>query len=202
MASRCPLPKPPSVGARSACRACCTCSSRRIAWGSRILSDGGTGLAGGFLLNNQLTDFAFAPRDAAGTPVANRVQPGKRPRSSMSPTLVFEHEAGQQGAGLRLVAGSTLGPMIIHSLAKAMLGTLAWGLDVQQAIDLPNFGPIGGPLLLEQGRFPPPTLQALRERGHRVAEAELPTGLQLVRRGSAGLAGGADPRMEGVALGD
>ena len=76
-------------------------TSIQTAWGSRILSDGGTGLAGGFLLNNQLTDFAFAPRDAAGVPVANRVQPGKRPRSSMSPTLVFERDGGR----LQLVAG-------------------------------------------------------------------------------------------------
>lgn len=173
-------------------------TSIQTAWGSRILSDGGTGLAGGFLLNNQLTDFSFAPRDAAGVPVANRVQPGKRPRSSMSPTLVFERDGGR----LQLVAGSTLGPMIIHSMAKASTAALLWGMDVQQAIDLPNFGPIDGPLLLEKGRFPASTLQALRERGHRVTEAELPTGLQLVQRTAGGLSGGADPRKEGVARGD
>ena len=173
-------------------------TSIQTAWGSRILADGGTGLPGGYLLNNQLTDFAFAPRDTAGVPVANRVQPGKRPRSSMSPTLVFDRDDGR----LLLVAGSTLGPMIIHSMAKASLGTLLWGLDVQQAIDLPNFGPIDGPLLLEKGRFPAATLQALRERGHRVVEAELPTGLQLIRRDGGVLQGGADPRKEGVARGD
>jgi len=173
-------------------------TSIQTAWGSRILSDGGTGLAGGFLLNNQLTDFAFAPRDAAGVPVANRVQPGKRPRSSMSPTLVFEREGGR----LQLVAGSTLGPMIIHSMAKVSTAALLWGLDLQQAIDLPNFGPIDGPLLLEKGRFPATTLQSLRERGHRITESELPTGLQLVQRSGAGLSGGADPRKEGVARGD
>ena len=92
--------------------------------------------------------------------------------------------------------------MIIHSMAKASTAALLWGLDVQQAIDLPNFGPIDGPLLLEKGRFPAATLQALRERGHRVVEAELPTGLQLVQRTAGGLAGGADPRKEGVARGD
>jgi gamma-glutamyltranspeptidase/glutathione hydrolase len=173
-------------------------TSIQTAWGSRLLSDGGTGLAGGFLLNNQLTDFAFAPRDAAGVPVANRVQPGKRPRSSMSPTLVFERDGGR----LRLVAGSTLGPMIIHSMAKVSTATLLWGMDVQQAIDLPNFGPIDGPLLLEKGRFPAATQQALRERGHRLVEAELPTGLQLVQRMANGLSGGADPRKESVARGD
>jgi len=173
-------------------------TSIQTAWGSRILSDGGTGQAGGFLLNNQLTDFAFAPRDAAGVPVANRVQPGKRPRSSMSPTLMFERDDGR----LRLVGGSTLGPMIIHSMAKASIAALLWGMDVQQAIDLPNFGPIDGPLLLEKGRFPAATQQSLRERGHRIVEAELPTGLQLVQRSAAGLSGGADPRKEGVARGD
>jgi gamma-glutamyltranspeptidase/glutathione hydrolase len=173
-------------------------TSIQTAWGSRILADGGTGLAGGYLLNNQLTDFSFAPRDANGAPIANRVQPGKRPRSSMSPTLVFDRADGR----LLLVAGSTLGPMIIHSMAKAKLGAMLWGMDVQQAIDLPNFGPIDGPLLLEKGRFPPTTLQSLRELGHRVAEADLPTGLQLVRRDGPVLQGGADPRKEGVALGD
>jgi gamma-glutamyltranspeptidase/glutathione hydrolase len=173
-------------------------TSIQTAWGSRLLVDGGSGLAGGFLLNNQLTDFAFAPRDAAGAPVTNRVQAGKRPRSSMSPTLVFERRAGQ----LVLVAGSTLGPMIIHSTAKALSGTLLWGLDVQQAIDLPNFGPIGGPLLLEKDRFPPATIDALRELGHALDTPALPTGLQLIGRTEGGWSGGADPRKEGVARGD
>jgi gamma-glutamyltranspeptidase/glutathione hydrolase len=173
-------------------------TSIQTAWGSRILADGGTGLAGGYLLNNQLTDFSFVPRDASGMPVANRVQPGKRPRSSMSPTLVFDRSDGR----LLLVAGSTLGPMIIHSMAKASLGVMLWGMDVQQAIELPNFGPIDGPLLLEKGRFPATTLQTLRDLGHRVAEAELPTGLQLIRIDGGVLQGGADPRKEGVARGD
>ena len=157
-----------------------------------------TGLPGGFLLNNQLTDFSFMPHDAQGVPIANRVQPGKRPRSSMSPTLVFDRSDGR----LLMVAGSTLGPMIIHSMAKALTGSLVWGLDVQQAIDLPNFGPIDGPLLLEKGRFPAHTVEALRARGHRVVPADLPTGLQLIRRSGGQWVGGADPRKEGVALGD
>jgi gamma-glutamyltranspeptidase / glutathione hydrolase len=173
-------------------------TSIQTAWGSRILVDGGTGLPGGFLLNNQLTDFSFVPHDAQGVPIANRVQPGKRPRSSMSPTLVFDRGDGR----LVLVAGSTLGPMIIHSMAKALTGSLAWGLDVQQAIELPNFGPIDGPLLLEKGRFPPQTVEALRARGHRVVPADLATGLQFIRRSGGQWTGGADPRKEGVALGD
>jgi gamma-glutamyltranspeptidase/glutathione hydrolase len=172
-------------------------TSIQTAWGSRILADGGSGLPGGYLLNNQLTDFSFVPRDAAGVPVANRVQPGKRPRSSMSPTLIFDRSDGR----LLLVAGSTLGPMIIHSMAKASLGAMLWGMDVQQAIDLPNFGPVDGPLLLEKGRFPAATVESLRELGHRIAEADLPTGLQLIRRDGSVLQGGADPRKEGVAKG-
>jgi gamma-glutamyltranspeptidase / glutathione hydrolase len=173
-------------------------TSIQTAWGSRILADGATGLPGGFLLNNQLTDFSFMPHDAKGVPIANRVQPGKRPRSSMSPTLVFDRSDGR----LLMVAGSTLGPMIIHSMAKALTGSLDWGLDVQQAIDLPNFGPIDGSLLLEKGRFPAHTVGDLRARGHRVMPADLPTGLQLIRRSAGQWVGGADPRKEGVALGD
>ncbi|OYU73800.1 MAG: gamma-glutamyltransferase, partial [Burkholderiales bacterium PBB5] len=91
-------------------------------WGSRIMSDGGTGLPGGFLLNNQLTDFSLAPTDAQGRPVANRVQPGKRPRSSMSPTLVFDRRSGQ----LLMSLGSPGGPAIIHFTAKTLVGTLDW----------------------------------------------------------------------------
>ncbi len=170
----------------------------QTAWGSRILVDGGTGEPGGFLLNNQLTDFSFLPSDGSGAPIANRVQPGKRPRSSMSPTLVFDRSDGR----LILVAGSTLGPMIIHSMVKALAGSLLWHMDVQQAIDLPNFGPVDGPLLLEKTRFPSATIEALRARGHRVVQSELPTGLQLVRGDDGRWSGGADPRKEGVALGD
>ena len=137
-------------------RALSLATSIQTAWGSRIPADGGSGLACGYLLNNPLSDFAFVTRDAAGTPVANRVQPGKRKRSSMGPTLAFERADGQ----LRLVAGASLVPMIIHSMAKAPLGDLQWGLDVQQAIDLPVFGSIDDSLLLEEGRFPAVTQQA------------------------------------------
>lgn len=172
-------------------------TSIQTAWGSRLLVDGGSGLPGGFLLNNELTDFAFAPTDASGAMVANRVQPGKRPRSSMSPTLVFLRADGR----LQLVAGSTLGPMIIHSTAKALLGALPWGLGLQPTAELPNFGPVDGPLLLERGRFPTATAERLRQLGHHVVEVELPTGVQLVGRDGAGWAGAADPRKEGVARG-
>ncbi len=167
-------------------------------FGSRIMSDGGTGLAGGFLLNNQLTDFALAPTDAQGRPVANRLQPGKRPRSSMSPTLVFDRRTGQ----LLMSLGSPGGPAIIHFTAKTLVGSLQWGLDAQQAIDLPNFGSFNGPTVLEAGRFAPETVAALKARGHTVVETDLPSGLQALQRTATGWFGGADPRREGVVAGE
>ena len=167
-------------------------------FGSRLMSDGGTGLAGGFLLNNQLTDFSLAPTDARGRPVANRVQPGKRPRSSMSPTLVFDRRTGQ----LLMSLGSPGGPAIIHFTAKTLVGSLQWGLNAQQAIDLPNFGSFNGPTVLEAGRFPPATVAALKARGHAVVETDLPSGLQALQRTPIGWFGGADPRREGVVMGE
>ena len=152
----------------------------------------------GFLLNNELTDFAFAPTDSAGTPVANRIQPGKRPRSSMSPTLVFDRATAQ----LILTTGSPGGPLIIHYTAKVLLGTLAWGLNVQQAIDLPNFGSLNGPTLLEADRFPSETVHELEFRGHQVREMEMTSGLQAIQRTTTGLFGGADPRREGIVMGE
>jgi gamma-glutamyltranspeptidase / glutathione hydrolase len=92
--------------------------------------------------------------------------------------------------------------MIIYYMAKALTGSLLGGLDVQQAFDLPNFGPIDGPLLLEKGRFPPQTAEAMHALGHRTVPADLTTGLQLIRRSDGQWAGGADPRKDGVALGD
>ena len=168
------------------------------AWGARLMVNRGLGLAGGFLLNNQLTDFSFSPFGADGAPVANRVEPGKRPRSSMAPVLVFDRSNGQ----LLMSAGSPGGAMIIHFTGKTLLGVLNWGLNPQQAINLPNFGSLGGPLLLEEARFPAPVLAALRARGHTVVETPLPSGLQAIQRTSTGYFGGADPRREGLVLGD
>lgn len=167
-------------------------------WGSRLMVNRGVGLPGGFLLNNELTDFSLSPTDASGRPIANRVEPGKRPRSSMSPTLVFDKATGQ----LVLSAGSPGGAMIIHFTAKTLVGALNWNLNAQKAIDLPNFGSLGGPLLLEDKRFAPATVQALRARGHTVVEAPMPSGLQAIQRTTTGYFGGADPRREGVVLGD
>jgi gamma-glutamyltranspeptidase/glutathione hydrolase len=168
------------------------------AFGARVMADGGTGLPGGYLLNNEMTDFSLVPADAQGRPVANRIEPGKRPRSSMSPTLVFDRRDGR----LLMTVGSPGGPVIIHFVAKTLIGALQWGLDAQRAIDLPNFAIFNGPLLLEAGRFPAATLQALRERGHVVTETDLTSGLQAIQRTPGGWFGGADPRREGVVRGD
>ena len=155
----------------------------------------------GFLLNNELSDFSFAPADAAGRPVANRVEPGKRPRSSMAPTLVFDAE-GRLAAS----AGSPGGALIIHYTARTLHGLLQWRLDPQAAIDLPNFGTTGGPVVLEKGRFPAPVIEALKARGHEVREQDMTSGLQAIARGTQDgrtiWRGGADPRREGVVLGD
>ena len=154
--------------------------------------------AGGFLLNNQLTDFSLQPTDAQGHPVANRVEPGKRPRSSMSPTLVFDQASGE----LLMSAGSPGGAVIIHYTAKVLVGSLHWALNVQQAVNLPNFASLGGPVLLETGRWPNSTLQALQVRGHSVRQSDMTSGLQAIERTRTGWFGAADPRREGVVLGD
>ncbi len=157
-----------------------------------------TGGNGGFLLNNELTDFSFAPSDAEGKPVANRVQPGKRPRSSMAPTLVFDKASGK----LVMSAGSPGGAQIIHFTTKTLYGVLNWGLNTQQAINLPNFSSLNGPSLLEEKRFPPAVVEALRARGAEVREQNLTSGLQGIQVTPTGLYGGADPRREGVVAGD
>ncbi len=168
------------------------------AFGARQMVNRGKGLTGGFLLNNELTDFNFAPTDDAGLPVANRIEPGKSPRSSMAPTLVFDKTTGQ----LLISAGSPGGAVIIHYTAKTLYGMLNWRLNAQEAINLPNFGTLGGPAFLEAGRFAPSTAQALRARGHTVYEVDLPSGIQAIERTPSGFFGGADPRREGVVLGD
>jgi gamma-glutamyltranspeptidase/glutathione hydrolase len=157
-----------------------------------------SGAPGGFLLNNELTDFSFEPTDSQGRPVANRVEPGKRPRSSMSPTLVFDKASG----ALVMTAGSPGGAMIIHFTAKALYGVLNWGMNAQQAIDLPNFGSLNGPTLLEEKRFTPSEIRSLRARGAPVRELPMTSGLQAIQAMPGGWFGGADPRREGVVIGD
>jgi gamma-glutamyltranspeptidase / glutathione hydrolase len=179
-------------------RAVAMTTSVEAVFGARLMSDGGTGLPGGFVLNNQLTDFSFTATSANGQAIANRVQPGKRPRSSMSPTLVLDARDGM----LLMSLGSPGGAAIIHFTAKTLLGTLAWGLDPQAAIDLPNFGSFNGPTVLEKGRHAPEVAQALQARGHVVNEVDMTSGVQALQRTATGWRGGADPRREGVVRGD
>jgi gamma-glutamyltranspeptidase/glutathione hydrolase len=164
------------------------------AFGSRQMVDG-------FILNNQLTDFSFDAADADG-PIANRVQPGKRPRSAMSPTLVFEKDSKK----LVIAVGSPGGPDIINYVAKALIGLLDWDMNMQQAISMPNFGSQNGPTVLEAGRFAPAVQEGLVKRGHSVRSGEFNSGLHgIERRTIDGVTlwfGGADPRREGVAKGD
>ncbi|EUB73882.1 gamma-glutamyltransferase [Pseudomonas sp. GM41(2012)] len=156
----------------------------------------------GFLLNNQMTDFSFIPEEN-GQKVANRVEPGKRPRSSMAPTLIFDRQSGEFLATI----GSPGGSQIIEYVAKSTIGLLDWNLDPQTAISLPNFGSRNGPTELEQGQFSPALIQALKDKGHSVSEIDMTSGTQAIVRvkdaqGKTSLAGGADPRREGAALGD
>jgi gamma-glutamyltranspeptidase/glutathione hydrolase len=158
-------------------------------FGSRLMVDG-------FLLNNELTDFSFRP-EVDGRPVANRVEPGKRPRSSMAPTLVFDPDGK-----LLLAIGSPGGPEIINYVALVLIGVLDWGLDVQAAIDLVHVSNRNGDTDIEATPAGDALAQELRGRGHAVARRELESGLQGIMRTKRGLEGGADPRREGVALGD
>jgi gamma-glutamyltranspeptidase / glutathione hydrolase len=179
-------------------RAVAMTTTIEAAFGSRRMVTTDPTRPGGFLLNNELTDFSLTPADAQGRPIANRVEPGKRPRSSMSPTLVFDKATGQ----LLMSGGSPGGALIIHYTTKLLTGTLHWGLNAQQAIDLPNFGSLGGPTLLEAQRFDRNTVDAMKARGHEVREMEMTSGLQAIERTPNGWFGGADPRREGVVLGD
>jgi gamma-glutamyltranspeptidase/glutathione hydrolase len=179
-------------------RAVAMTTTIEAAFGSRRMVTTDPTRPGGFLLNNELTDFSLTPADAQGRPIANRVEPGKRPRSSMSPTLVLDKATGQ----LLMSGGSPGGALIIHYTAKLLTGTLHWGLNAQQAIDLPNFGSLGGPTLLEAQRFDRNTVEALKARSHEVREIDMTSGLQAIERTPKGWFGGADPRREGVVLGD
>ncbi|WP_175748962.1 gamma-glutamyltransferase [Burkholderia pyrrocinia] len=164
------------------------------AFGSRLM-------VRGFMLNNQLTDFSFVSNDN-GRPVANRVQPGKRPRSAMSPELVFDKKTKQ----VTMIVGSAGGPAIINHVAKTLVGVLDWGMTMQQAIALPNFGSMNGPTQLERGRVSDALADGLKGRGHDVQVVEMNSGLQGIQRlnvqGQTVWFGGADPRREGVAMGD
>jgi gamma-glutamyltranspeptidase / glutathione hydrolase len=152
----------------------------------------------GFLLNNQLTDFSFSPHDKDGAPAANAVGPGKRPRSSMSPTLVLDSHGRFFAA-----VGSPGGLAIPSYVLKALVGVLDWKLSIQAAIDLPNLIAIGDFYISEVTKMPPNVTAGLAERGVTLrggfgAEA---SGLHGVVLRDGHLEGGADPRREGVASG-
>ncbi|OKA19346.1 gamma-glutamyltransferase [Pseudomonas versuta] len=165
-------------------------TSVESAFGSHVMSNG-------FILNNQLTDFSFIP-DEDGQPVANRIEPGKRPRSSMAPTLVFDRKSGE----LVATVGSPGGSQIIEYVNKAVVGLLDWKLNPQDAIGLPNFGSRNVATEVEAGRVSPALVQALKDRGHEVSAIEMTSGTQIIIRDETGWAAGADPRREGTALGD
>jgi gamma-glutamyltranspeptidase/glutathione hydrolase len=156
-------------------------------FGSRIM-------VRGFLLNNQLTDFDFTPGSA------NEIAPGKRPRSSMAPTIVFDTEAEMRGR-VRLAVGSPGGPNIINYVARALVAMLDWQLEAQAAVAAPNFGSRNGPTLLERGSSYEKFKKALEARGHDVEETPLVSGLHAVERVPGGWRGAADPRREGKARG-
>jgi len=179
-------------------------------FGARLMVNTGQGLSGGFLLNNQLTDFTFAATEG-GAPVANRVQGGKRPRSSMAPTLVFGQtpaameeaaaarnrpEAGPAASpigegsdpievGRRpmvLAIGSPGGPSIINYVARTLVGVLHDGLPLQQVIDAPNLGSRNGPTELEAGAASPALASALTARAHRISLTPMTSGLHGIAR--------------------
>ncbi|MEO0618121.1 MAG: gamma-glutamyltransferase [Pseudomonadota bacterium] len=160
------------------------------AFGSRLM-------VGGFLLNNELTDFAWRPTDESGNPLANRVAPGKRPRSSMAPTMIFAPDGK-----LWALTGSPGGSRIINYTLKSIIAMIDWGLDAQQAADLVNFGSRNGPFEVEASPAGEKLAAMMKDRGHAITTTDMTSGLHIIRVTPDGLEGGADPRREGVARGD
>lgn len=166
----------------------------------------------GFILNNQLTDFSAEPAGPDGAPVANRIQPGKRPRSTMAPTLIFDQARPGKRGPLYAVLGSPGGALIIQFVAKTIVGLLDWGLDPQQAVSMVDFGAANTPKTNVGGEHPiidtaengdhDPLVHGLRELGHQVDLADQSSGLSAITRDGTGLIGGADPRREGLVMGD
>lgn len=157
-------------------------------FGSRVMSNG-------FLLNNELTDFSFKAHKN-GYPIANRLEPGKRPRSSMSPTIVLKDGKPY------LVLGSPGGSRIIGYVAKALIAHLEWGMDIQSAISLPNMLNRFGTFDIEKGTSAEKLGSKLHKMGFKVNVRDLNSGLQGILIEENGFQGGADPRREGIALGD
>jgi gamma-glutamyltranspeptidase/glutathione hydrolase len=150
----------------------------------------------GFMLNNELTDFSWEPEEN-GRPVANRVEGGKRPRSSMAPSMVFD-EKGK----LVLVIGSPGGHSIINYVAQTIVNVLDWSMDIQQAVAAPHRGSRNGPTDLEKGTALERLVPELERMGHSVRIRDEASGLHGIMRVTNGWAGGADPRREGIAVGE
>ncbi len=161
------------------------------AFGARVM-------AAGFLLNNQLTDFSFRSKDAEGRDIANAIGPGKRPRSSMAPTIIF----GPDGR-VKAVLGSPGGNRIILYVLKATIAMIDWKMEPQAAAELANFGSRNGPLEIEATMAGPMPALHMKALGHEVIAQRMTSGLHIVmRRADGTLDGGADPRREGVARGE
>jgi gamma-glutamyltranspeptidase/glutathione hydrolase len=173
-------------------------------------------MTNGFLLNNQLTDFSATPTDNAGNLIANRVAPGKRPRSSMAPTLVFKLAANGSMGDFYMATGSPGGGTIPQYVVKTLVGALDWGLDAQQSANLIDFGASNSPTTSVGGENPnvdtsnggnnDPLITGLRARGHTVATGAQGSGINSIIRtttnGRPSWTGGTDPRREGLVLGD
>ncbi len=159
-------------------------------FGSRLMT------AGGFLLNNELTDFSFVASDESGRPVANRVEANKRPRSTMAPTIVYD-----RAGGVFMLTGSPGGASIVNYVAKTLIGVIDWQLDPQAAVSLGNFGSRNGPTELEAETPVAAVAPKLRAMGYDVRVGHETSGLQAIVRTRNGWIGGTDPRREGVVRG-
>lgn len=158
------------------------------AFGSRLM-------VRGFLLNNELTDFSFKTHKD-GAPIANRLEPGKRPRSSMSPTIIM------QNGKPYMAIGSPGGSRIIGYVAQSIIAHLQWGMDIQQAINQPHLVNRFGTLDIEKGTAAESMQSTLEGMGHKVNIRDLNSGLHAIRLTKEGLEGAADPRREGAAIGE
>ncbi|HSG33846.1 MAG TPA: gamma-glutamyltransferase, partial [Sphingomonadaceae bacterium] len=167
-----------------------------VSYTSTVEGSFGSGLmVGGYYLNNELTDFSFSP-ERDGAVVANRVEPGKRPRSSMAPTIVLDGEGK-----IVLVIGAAGGATIPVQVAKALIGWIDWGLSAQDAIALPVLYSPGDTIILEQGTALEAMIPDLEALGHgSIVARGLPLKANAIERGESGWIGAADPRSEGVAI--
>jgi len=170
----------------------------------------------GFILNNQLTDFSATPTDASNNLIANRVGAGKRPRSTMAPTLVFKLASDGSKGDFVMATGSPGGGTIIQYVVKTLVGTLDWGLDAQQSTNLIDFGASNSATTTLGGEHPnlditnsganDALISGLKALGHTISTASQTSGIGSIMRttvkGQSVWAGSTDPRREGLVLGD